>query len=71
MGKRKKSRVSRDEEERVQEEEENHSSSKEKSLYEVFLFFSSIFDLFYLDLELRAYGLFLREEVSFFFSFPE
>ncbi|XVF07297.1 hypothetical protein REPUB_Repub06bG0125900 [Reevesia pubescens] len=38
MGKRKKSRVSRDEEEEeevVQEEEENHSSSNEKSLYEV------------------------------------
>ncbi|XWS56236.1 hypothetical protein CRYUN_Cryun09bG0068600 [Craigia yunnanensis] len=38
MGKRKKSRVSRDEEEEeevVQEEEENYSSSNEKSLYEV------------------------------------
>ncbi|XVE75659.1 hypothetical protein DITRI_Ditri12bG0110700 [Diplodiscus trichospermus] len=36
MGKRKKSRVSRDEEEEVvQEEEENHYSSNEKSLYEV------------------------------------
>ena len=43
MGKRKKSRVSRDEEEVVQEEEENQSCLNEKSLYEVFLF--SLFDV--------------------------
>lgn len=57
MGKRKKSRVSRDEDEEdevVQEEEGSHSSSNDKSLYEVL---PSSFKI--LISKIRGFGLFL------------